>query len=298
VEARDLAPAGPLLFFSGDDGATGPELWVSDGTPGGTRQVLDLVPGPEGAVEPGAGFSLPLLDTPAIAGTASPPAAFFVADDGVHGRELWWSDGTEAGTHLLGDLRPGALGSEPRYLTVVGATAYFMADDGVHGAELWRSDGTEAGTYLLADLEPGPGSSVPDSLTAVYGELFFSAWRAEDGRELWRSDGTAAGTARVQDLNPGDGSSSPGYFTLSGDRLFFIASDGERGASSSGRCKPWRPASWAPSRWRAATSGQAARPPTSSRCTTPASFDLCDNPGDELVDELPAGLTVDRRHGR
>ncbi|HEX6201303.1 MAG TPA: ELWxxDGT repeat protein, partial [Thermoanaerobaculia bacterium] len=291
VEAWDLAPAGPLLFFSGDDGSTGLELWVSDGTPSGTRRVLDLVPGPEGAVLPRAGFGLPLPDGPGVAGVTSPPSAFFIADDGAHGRELWWSDGTEAGTRLLGDLRPGPLGSEPRYLTVVGSVAHFVADDGVHGAELWRSDGTEAGTFLLADLEPGPGSSVPDSLTAVYGELFFSAWRAEDGRELWRSDGTAAGTVRLQDLNPGAGSASPGYFTLSGDRLYFTASDGERGFEL------WSLQAAAP---RLVGTKELAggdlraggRVVYAVTLHNPGSFGLDDNPGDELVDELPAGLTA------
>jgi ELWxxDGT repeat protein len=32
---------------------------------------------------------------------------FFTAGDGVHGRELWTSDGTEAGTVLVKDIKPG-----------------------------------------------------------------------------------------------------------------------------------------------------------------------------------------------
>ena len=33
---------------------------------------------------------------------------FFCANDGEHGRELWVSDGTAAGTRLVKDIRPGA----------------------------------------------------------------------------------------------------------------------------------------------------------------------------------------------
>ena len=92
---------------------------------------------------------------------------FFTARDGIHGPELWKSDGTEAGTVLVKDIHPGAGDYDgPSSLTGVGGTLFFAADDGTHGRELWKSDGTEAGTVLVKDINAGGAFTVASKGTA------------------------------------------------------------------------------------------------------------------------------------
>jgi len=153
----------------------------------------------------------------------------FLAEDGLNGQELWRSDGTDAGTVLVRDIRLGVVGSRISGLTVAGNQAFFTADDGVHGFELWVSDGTPAGTHLVKDIVTGAGSSVPSSLAAAGAVAVFSAFDPAYGVEAWRSDGTDAGTFRLADVAPGPLSSSPLGFTVSGRNLYFVADDNTHG---------------------------------------------------------------------
>ena len=156
---------------------------------------------------------------------------YFAADsNGVHGRELWWSDGTEAGTTMVEDLLPGPSGSM--------STATFLRNHrgnhgrcgrsallrgrrgGVHGTELWKlkMDGMIAHTSMVLDIFPGQivnfspsGSASNLGLAPTPSTWRHSATRLSTSRpmagctrhKLWKSDGTATGTVMVRDLFPG-----------------------------------------------------------------------------------------------
>ena len=134
---------------------------------------------------------------------------YFTSSDGIHGTELWRTDGTAGSTRMVKDICPGSCASWIFRLAVWGSTLYFSADDGAHGTELWKSDGSAAGTVLVKDLTPGLAGSTPTEFFEAGGSLYFSAFQEATGRELWKTDGTGAGTGLFADLWPGAGTSFP-----------------------------------------------------------------------------------------
>ena len=158
-----------------------------------------------------------------------PGGLIFRAKDGVHGRELWFTDGTEPGTRLLHEIKPGREFGYPAPIASLPDGRLFFYSE-VRG-ELWITDGSRAGTRRLA--VPCPGCS-PVMSGAVAGEtLVFRATDTVHGSELWRSDGTREGTGLLLDIVPGAESSSTGGFTSFGDLVIFYADDRVTGA------EPW-----------------------------------------------------------
>lgn len=151
---------------------------------------------------------------------------YFAANDGVHGEELWKSDGTAAGTMMLDDINPGPGSSNPADLTVVGNSIYFAANDGVHGTELWITDGTTAGTKMVADINPGAASSNPANLTLGHGYrgsplLYFTATGTDGTPQVY--DAIPQITPAVTELSKGLGNISD--VVSDGGPVFFSATD-------------------------------------------------------------------------
>lgn len=164
----------------------------------------------------------------------TPPVAvgdivFFTHRDTDQRRELWKTDGTEAGTVMLRDFQQGWPFRSISDLTASNGLLFFVADDSVHGKELWKSDGTASGTVMVRDIFPGIRSGQVKNLADVNGTLFFSASNGVDGEELWKSDGTEAGTVMVRNINPGSQWSSPRDLANIGGALFFVANNGVAG---------------------------------------------------------------------
>lgn len=154
--------------------------------------------------------------------------AYFGAYDREHGRELWKTDGTPAGTILLADINPGpggGLWSDP---VVANGLLLFVAYDPEHGRELWKTDGTANGTALVADINL-QGDGVGSNLTVANGIVFFTG---DDGHHigLWRSDGTPTGTRLLAEMYPGELINVSGtLFVLTEDSLW--TSDGTPGGT-------------------------------------------------------------------
>lgn len=220
---------GYKAFFAAQEAAHGEELWVTDGTPTGTKMVKDINPGTAGSdINWMARFNDKVV---------------FAATNGENGMELWISDGTEAGTYMIKDIHE--LGdAEPRGFTqlnetqfVFGAKNFESENYSARGAQwwLWISDGTEAGTKLIYECDTKwPGQDNTSWLSPycrVGRKVFFKADNKEGtvGEELWVTDGTEAGTVFLKDINTetiatGTANSAiDGMINFYNEKLFFKA---------------------------------------------------------------------------
>lgn len=226
-----VLPNGTLVF-SGSDGLTEEELFISDGTPLGTVLLADLSSGSEGsspqefqtfqssvyfsASTPNQGRELwstdgtvlqtvPVYDFSLGAKSGDPvpmvalDTLYIAARDNLLGRELWSSLGTASTTQLAANLAPELVSDDAAVESLwrIGDRIVFPATNSVYGKELWSSDGTTEGTFLLKDFWPGSPSGNPFLGVELKGKLLVRARVSASQAELWLTDGTAEGTVHV-----------------------------------------------------------------------------------------------------
>ena len=122
----------------------------------------------------------------------------------IGGLELWFSDGTEAGTYPINI-------NQNNY-------TFYEPDDG---------------EYNSADIVTDPAfgfatqssSSFPRELTKFKDDLVLVANNGTSGFELWTVSDRGDNPRQIADLSEGNTSSSPEELTVVGDRLYFTAND-------------------------------------------------------------------------
>ncbi len=249
------------LVFVANDGNSGAEPWITDGTPSGTELLIDLDPGSSGSSP----------RSPLVVGDR----VFFTGTSPFTGRELYVSDGTASGTELVVDLAPGPDSSQtfPRaavadgaLLTALdgrlllwsngtesgteilvqlplseppftgnavsnGALAFFEQGDTPATRRPWISDGTALGTSILDLPSLAPSLQVLDWTGWIVGgdgRFVFEA-QSPSGRQLWSTDGTLPGTVQLADSFPGAEWLPTGPGIQLGNQLLFAASDTTNG---------------------------------------------------------------------
>lgn len=216
---RSAARVGDVLYFAADGDMRGHELWRTDGTTEGTRPVADI----SGFADDPSGSSI---------GELTPVAdrLFFTADDGVHGRRLWTTDGSAGGTGLVpeeaGSTRPLAAS----HLTSAGDVLFHVGRTAQTAALGWRT--------VPHDVEPIPALTnlerpTIDGDVEVGGTLVADPGRwSEPGvtfNYVWRTDGATrhTGTDPTYQVEGGDQG-----FEFSVDVTASLDGFASRGASS------------------------------------------------------------------
>jgi len=220
-------PSGGRAYFSAHSPEAGVELWASDGTTAGTGRVAD--------VNASSNDSSPAEQLPPFSrmlenGVPFNGRTYFAADDGVHGRELWSTDGTAAGTRMEADLVPGAQPSDPTGLLVHENALWFVTVFN----RIYKSDGAAAGTTQVSSTLGQVGvisREIKHPLFVYKGKVsFFGAGgdAAHPGAYLWATDGTPAGTVPMgnpitSDTRPTFGRSSSRGSMISTARAWWRA---------------------------------------------------------------------------
>jgi len=193
------------ILMLGHDADHGKELWVSDGSEEGTHLLKDIYSG-EHSKNGSHPSSFVGIDD----------KVYFSAADEVRGRELWVSDATENGTHIVKDINPGKNDSSPYYFSVSGKTLYFSA---FKKREVWMSDGTEKGTHKLIDNSVLEGQTIT-MLKAAGDTLWIGTKDKDKVYHLWVSHPSKQTVVKLADSNIFE--FYYGTTVLLNDKFFFL----------------------------------------------------------------------------
>ncbi len=235
VNNQLLFVADGTIVLNSNNVNSGMELWKTDGTGAGTVIVKDINPEVPNFFPPdlfsSGKSSITYANDMSKRFIIHNNILYFGADNGVNGRELWKSDGTENGTSMIKDLSPGTsnlqgISTDPfsfyvfqNNIVFTGATAPNIYGN-TNFIHLFKTDGTSSGTSMIKNDVRDLLSydyNVPMSYAVLNNNLYFSGKEQPNSllhptynepftgnfNELWASDGTPDGTKQLKNLVKG-----------------------------------------------------------------------------------------------
>ncbi len=193
---QQLTTVGKTVYFVATDATHGQELWKTDGTESGTVLVRDIAPG---------SASAQIQNLINLNGTLYFSAVSTLPNH--EKRQLWQSDGTEAGTLEVPDGHKDGEVYDVIGLTKVGNVLFYVKRSSLGGSDAWLIYRTEDGgskttwTYTMTPFQP-----TPPVLTEANGVLYISY-----ANNLLKSDPQALGTSPTLVKAGGVGSSLMRY---------------------------------------------------------------------------------------
>ena len=239
-------------------------LWESNGTPAGTKQVLNIE------------FQLPWWHHASTIYVLNGKMYFtqHYSENGLNKSSLWVSDGTAGGTSRLKEIAATPQPDGEAALWVFdlvnnklilkgGYTSLFTwvsdgTENGTHsvqndweytqahyngadyfirydntGTGLYSTDGTQTGTQLVKQLYTGDMSASAGNrhfMDEYDGKLVFATFSGANASQLWISDGTDAGTMQLAEYT-GDYTINPIVHRTAGGKYFFCVSSNPQNIS-------------------------------------------------------------------
>ncbi len=220
------------MLFEGANQANQFGLWLTNGTPAGTHEIISI-----------AGANpIEFLSGSSPGFTVFNGEVLFQAQDAAYQNGLWVTDGTAAGTHeitgISGAFAEGLFHGLASALdfVVLNGKVLFNGVDAAYQNGLWVTDGTAAGTHEITGFSGDTGSVLggpsPPDLTVFNNEVLFNGLDAAGNNGLWVTDGTAAGTHELTGIRGANAAGvNPHYMTVFKSKVLFegIEADGTRG---------------------------------------------------------------------
>lgn len=149
-------PLGELkgkLVYMASDSVHGVELWMTDGTEQGTKMIADVNPGIGRGAEWSHYYHRALNAEVINPNRVYNNVLYFAGNDGVNGRELWRTDGTDTGTYMVDQV-----GIVPDSSASTGLEYIFVDSNNV-----WltmHNGNNESGLYLYKARIPAPPQNI------------------------------------------------------------------------------------------------------------------------------------------